>query len=198
MEADNVKIRYFEDQVKPSMDASITYSAQAVGGDSLVRGPFSFDTLEPGPIVGKIGNGYPGVLGRMFSGDAPGWTLKLSGSYPLGRSADDAQLARARIQHTQAEHQLQGLEQQVLAQVRDYGLQVQANAKRVGAARLTRVLLQRRLAGEEKKVQAGMAGSFLVLQAQRDLNTARNNELLAMAEYAKSIVNYSTIQQIPF
>ncbi|MFZ9585928.1 MAG: TolC family protein, partial [Pseudohongiellaceae bacterium] len=87
MEADNVKIRYFEDQVKPSMDASITYSAQAVGGDSLVRGPFSFDTLEPGPIVGKIGNGYPGVLGRMFSGDAPGWTLKLSGSYPLGRSA---------------------------------------------------------------------------------------------------------------
>lgn len=198
LEVHNVNIRFFKDQVKPTLNASVSYSAQAVGGDGLVRGPFSFDTLQPGPITGKVGIGYPSILGSLFSGDAPGWTLTLNGSYPLGRSTDEAQLARARIQNTQAERQLQSLEQQVSAQVYDYSLQVQANAKRVSAARLTRVLVERRLAGEEKKLQAGMASSFLVLQAQRDLNTARNNELLAMVEYAKSMVNYSAIQQIPF
>ena len=35
-----------------------------------------------------------------------------------------------------------------------------------------------------------MTQNFFVLQAQRDLNVARNNELLALVEYAKSVVNY--------
>lgn len=197
LEVHNVNIRYFKDQVKPTLNASVSYSAQAVGGDGLVRGPFSFDTLQPGPITGKVGIGYPSILGSLFSGDAPGWTLTLNGSYPLGRSTDEAQLARARIQNTQAERQLQSLEQQVSAQVR---LQSSGAGQRQagqccpvdpGAGRAT----ARR--GREK-LQAGMASSFLVLQAQRDLNTARNNELLAMVEYAKSMVNYSAIQQIPF
>ena len=60
-----------------------------------------------------------------------------------------------------------------------------------------RVLAERRLEAEEKKYQAGMTSSFFVLQAQRDLNVARNNELSALVEYAKSVVNYSAVQQTP-
>ncbi len=65
------------------------------------------------------------------------------------------------------------------------------NAKRVDATRSSRVLAERRLEAEEKKYQAGMTQNFFVLQAQRDLNVARNNELLALVEYAKSVVNYA-------
>jgi len=36
-----------------------------------------------------------------------------------------------------------------------------------------------------------------VLQAQRDLVQARNNELQALVEYAKSVVNYGAVQQVP-
>ncbi len=56
---------------------------------------------------------------------------------------------------------------------------------------------ERRLEAEEKKYQAGMTSSFFVLQAQRDLNVARNSELLALVEYAKSVVNYTAVQQSP-
>ncbi|MDP2053181.1 MAG: TolC family protein, partial [Acidobacteriota bacterium] len=56
---------------------------------------------------------------------------------------------------------------------------------------------ERRLEAEEKKYQAGMTSSFFVLQAQRDLNVARNSELLALIEYAKSVVNYTAVQVSP-
>jgi hypothetical protein len=42
-----------------------------------------------------------------------------------------------------------------------------------------------------------MTSSFFVLQAQRDLNLARNSELLALVEYAKSVVNYGAVQEAP-
>jgi outer membrane protein TolC len=85
----------------------------------------------------------------------------------------------------------------VAAQVREFARQVTTNWKRVDATRASRVLAQRRLEAEEKKYQAGMTSSFFVLQAQRDLNVARNNELSALVEYAKSVVNYSAVQQVP-
>ena len=118
-------------------------------------------------------------------------------AYPIGKSTQEAQLARARLQNTRAERQIQSLELQVSTQVREYGRQVQTNTKRVDATRSSRVLAERRLDAEEKKYQAGMTSSFFVLQAQRDLNIARNSELLALVEYAKSVVNYTAVQQSP-
>jgi outer membrane protein len=118
-------------------------------------------------------------------------------AYPLGRSANEANLARARLQHTQQERQVSNLELTVATQVRDAARNVQTNAKRVDATRSSRVLAERRIEAEEKKYQAGMTQNFFVLTAQRDLNVARNNELSALVEYAKSVVNYSAIQQVP-
>jgi outer membrane protein TolC len=118
-------------------------------------------------------------------------------AYPLGHSTNEANLARAKIQHIQQERQLSSLELTVATQVRDAARNVQTNAKRVDATRSSRVLAERRLEAEEKKYQAGMTQNFFVLQAQRDLSIARNNELSALVEYAKSVVNYSAIQQVP-
>ena len=84
-----------------------------------------------------------------------------------------------------------------LEQVREFARQVQTNTKRVDATRSSRVLAERRLEAEEKKYQAGMTSSFFVLQAQRDLNVARNSELLALVEYAKSVVNFTAVQLTP-
>mgnify|MGYP006159491915 CR=1 FL=1 len=43
----------------------------------------------------------------------------------------------------------------------------------------------------------GIVSRANLLQAQRDLNIARNSELLALVEYAKSVVNYGAVQQAP-
>ena len=42
-----------------------------------------------------------------------------------------------------------------------------------------------------------MTTSFFVFQAQRDLNQARNNELQALIDYVKSVVDFETAQEAP-
>ena len=195
IESNDVNIRYFDNQSLPDVNASVNYGAQAIGGVGLLRGPSS--GLVPGPITGTVERSYWNTLGTVFAGDFPGWTLSLDMAYPIGHSNQEAQLARARLLKTQAERQLSSLELAVTTQVRDAARNVQTNAKRVDATRSSRVLAERRLEAEEKKYQAGMTQNFFVLQAQRDLNVARNNELLALVEYAKSVVNYTAVQQTP-
>ena len=195
IEAADVNIRYFDNQSMPDLNASVVYGAQAIGGVGLLRGPSS--GLTPGPITGTVERSYFDTLGVLFGGDFPGWTFSLDMTYPVGRSSSEANEARSRLQRSQQERQLQSLELQVATQVRDAARNVQTNAKRVDATRASRALAEKRLEAEEKRFQAGLTSSFFVLQAQRDLNVARNSELLALVEYAKSVVNYSAVQQAP-
>ncbi|MCC7032474.1 MAG: TolC family protein [Acidobacteria bacterium] len=191
LESNDVNIRYFRNQVQPDVNASVTYFSQALGGTFLERDGFG------GPIVGESQTSYGSALRTMFGGDFPTWTFQLQVSYPIGQATAEAQLARARLQDQQSRRQLQSQELQVATQIRDYARQVQTNAKRVEATRASRVLAERRLEAEEKKFQAGMTTSFLVFQAQRDLNQARNNELQALLDYNKSVVDYETAQEAP-
>lgn len=192
LEATDVNVRYYRNQTLPDVNATLNYSAQAVGGTQLIRG-----AGFPGPVTGTVDKSYRATLGEAFTGDFPSWTFAVQVGYPVGRSSAEAQLARARLQQQQQAKQLDSLAMQVAAQVREYARQVQTNAKRVEATRASRVLAERRLEAEEKKFQAGMTSSFFVLQAQRDLNAARNNELSALVEYAKSVVNFEAVQQAP-
>ena len=197
LEINDVNIRYFRNQSLPDVTANVNYNAQAIAGTQVVRARDPQTGLPTGAIVSSTSVGVLSGLGSTFSGDFPGWSLQLDIAYPIGRSSQEAQLARARLQQTQAERQLSSLELAVTTQVRDAARNVQTNAKRVDATRSSRVLAERRLEAEEKKYQAGMTQNFFVLQAQRDLNIARNNELLALVEYAKSVVNYGAVQQAP-
>ena len=195
LEANDVNIRYFNNQSLPDVNASVNYAAQAIGGVGLRRGPG--DGLLPGPIIGTVERSYWDTLGTMWAGDFPGWTFTLDVTYPIGRSTSEANLARSRLQQSQQLRSLEALQLDVATQVREAGRNVQTNAKRVEATRASRALAEKRLEAEEKKYQAGMTSSFFVLQAQRDLNVARNSELLALVEYAKSVVNYTAVQQAP-
>lgn len=193
LESNDVNIRFFKNQTMPDINASLTYFAQGVGGTSFVRGTGSF----PGPIIGQVEKSFGNTLKDMFTGNFPTWTLGVQVSYPLGQANTEAALARARLQDQQARKQLQSQELQVASQIRELARQVQTNAKRVDATRASRTLAERRLDAEEKKLAAGTSTSFLVFQAQRDLNQARNNELSALLDYSKSAVDFETAQDVP-
>lgn len=197
LEINDVNIRYFRNQSLPDVTANVNYNASAIAGTQVVRARDPQTGLPTGPIVSSTSVGLFSGLGSTFSGDYPGWSLQLDIAYPIGKSTQEAQLARARLQQTQAERQVASLEMAVTTQVREAARNVQTNAKRVDATRSSRILAERRLEAEEKKYQAGMTQNFFVLQAQRDLNVARNNELLALVEYAKSVVNFTAVQQAP-
>lgn len=197
VEINDVNVRYFNNQSLPEVTASVNYNARAVGGLQVERARDPITGFPTGEIVNSIEQSYFSTLGSAFGGDFPGWNVQLNMSYPIGRSAAEANLARSRLQQTQLQRQLQSIELQVATQVREAARNVQTNAKRVDATRASRALAERRLEAEEKRFQAGLTSSFFVLQAQRDLNVARNSELLALVEYSKSVVNYTAVQQSP-
>ena len=192
IEANDVSVRFLNNQVKPDLLATIGYNSAAAGGTGAIRG----DGF-PGPIIGTIERPWNDVLSDVFGNQFPTWNFQVQFSYPLGTASTEASLARARLQTTQTQRQLDALKIRVATEVRETGRTVTTNAKRVDATRASRALAEKRLESEEKKFQAGMSTSFLVFQAQRDLNQARNNELQALIDYNKSVVDFETVQVAP-
>ncbi len=192
LEANDISIRYFRNQTLPDVTASLDYGLTGLGGTQFVRG-----AGFPGPIVGETQRSFGSVVGDLFRNQFPSWTLALNVSYPVGRNQQEASLARAQLQSSQAQTQLKNAELQVVTQVRNVARQVQTNQKRVESTRASRGLNEQRLDAEQKKLAAGTSTNFFVFQAQRDLAQARNNELSAILDYNRSVVDLETIQQAP-
>ena len=137
------------------------------------------------------------MLGDLVGFNSPSWTATLNIGYPIGTSQAEANLARARLQYSQAQTRLKNQQLQVATQVRLQARNVQTNQQRVQSTRASRILMERRLEAEQRKFQAGTSTSFLVFQAQRDLSNARNNELRAILDYYQSAVDFETVQEVP-
>jgi len=67
----------------------------------------------------------------------------------------------------------------------------------VQSARASRELQEKKHEAEEKKLAAGMSQSFFVFQAQRDLALSRVQEIQAIANYNKALVDFQAVQEVP-
>lgn len=180
-----------KNQTLPDLRAQATYLSNAQGGSRLLRtGGF------PGTIIGTENTSYGSVLNQILSGDYPTWTVGLSLSYPLGRSVDEANLARAQIERDQAAARVRSMELSVVREVRDAALRLEQNRQRIETARLGRELAEQRLDAEQKRFEVGMSTSFLVIQAQRDLAIARDNEQRSYLDYQLAVVTFERVQQV--
>lgn len=176
----------------PDLRVEANYLNDGAGGTRLIReGGF------PGIITGSDHTGIGGLLGQVFNFDYPTWSLGVTFSYPLGKSLAEANLARARIEKDQAAARLRSVELTAVREIRVSALLVEQNQQRIETARLGRELAQQRLDAEQKRFEVGMSTSFLVIQAQRDLVVAANNELQATLDYQLALVQFQTVQQVP-
>ena len=194
LESADVNIKYFRNQALPDVTATFDYGLTGLGGNPVAR-TNSFG-IPVGVPVGTPRN-FASVLGDLFGNQYPNWTLGLNISYPLGRSQQEANLARARLQTTQAETQLKNAELQVVTQVRNVARQLVTSQKLVDSTRAARDLSEQRLDAEQKKLAAGTSTNFLVFQAQRDLAQARNDELNAILAYNRAQIDFDTVQIAP-
>lgn len=193
IEQSDISVRYFSNQRLPDVNLNATYNAIAFGGTEFEFGQTGF----PPPIIGQTQRSFRSVLGDVFGLDFPTWTFGVTIGYPIGTSTAEAGLARARLQKSQSQTSLKGLELQVATAVRDVGRSVTTNLKRVQATQVARQLSEKRLEAEQKKFSVGMSDTFRVLQAQRDLAVARNQELRAIIDYNKALVDFQAIQVAP-
>jgi len=118
-------------------------------------------------------------------------------SYPLGRSYEDASLARARVERKQASERIASLRIQTAEAVRRAGRQIRSTAERIGAARAGARLAQERLDAEQRRYDVGLSTTFLITQAQRDLLEAQVKLLQTTLDYESALVNFEGVQQAP-
>ncbi len=191
LQVNDVTLKYLRNQTLPQADVVARYALIGQGGTRFVRS----GTGVTGTITDTIPGGYADALSTLFGQDYPTWNVTVNVSYPLGTSAAEATVARARVQQSQVEAQLKQIELQIATDVTNAATQVQSNAERVQASQAARDFAQRSLEAEQSKFEVGMSTNYFVVQAQRDLATAQNNELSAILAYRRSLVELERLQQ---
>jgi HAE1 family hydrophobic/amphiphilic exporter-1 len=174
----------------PDVRVQASYLTNGLGGTEILRNGFL------GPILGQDFVAFGDVLGQLFSANYPTWQVGLTFSYPLGRSADQAAFARAKLEREQTVERLRSAEFKVVREVRQAALQLDQNRQRIETTRLARELSEQRLDAEQKRFDVGMSTNFNVIQAQRDLAVSRNSELQAQLDYQQAWINFETVQKV--
>ena len=193
LEANDVTLRYLQNQRLPQVDFQTRYASTGIGGNRLITA--GGDGVNRGEIIGIEQGGYLDALNTLFRNQLPTWSVALNMTYNIGTSPADASVARARIQQNQIEVQLRQIDLEVTSDVNNAAIQVQNTAESVQAAQAARDLAQQQLDAENSKFSVGMSTNFQVVQFQRDLSTAQNNELRAVLAYRKAVVEFDRVQQ---
>ncbi|HSC26406.1 MAG TPA: TolC family protein [Vicinamibacterales bacterium] len=183
----NVSLRGLRNSSLPSLNLVTTYQLDGRGGTSI---PLN-------PSIPIVRGGYLDALRNIGSWDAPTWNVSLQFSYPLGESAAEANMARQRLIIQQNQAQIKASELQIATEVTAAVLAVQNSWESLQAAQASRELSAKRLEAAQSKFDVGMATNFEVVQAQRDLNDARNSELRQLLNYRRALVDYERVQISP-
>ena len=189
VQMNDVTLKYLKDQLRPQADFVGTYGLTGLGGTQLIKSTTSVNATETGTIPG----GYGDAISSQFNN--PRWTAQVNFSYPLGTSFQQASVARARVQLAQVQAQVKQIELQVATDVTNAVINVQSGVERVQAAQAARELAQKTLEAEQSKFEVGMSTNYNVILTQRDLATAQANELQAILNYRKSLVELERLQQ---
>jgi outer membrane protein TolC len=192
VQMNDVTLKYLRDQMKPQADFIGTYGLTGLGGTQLLK---SGTNINNSTIIGTVPGGYADSLSTLFRNDYPRWTAQVNLSYPIGLSAQQASVARARVQQNQVQAQVKQLELQVATDVTNAAINVRSGIERVQAAQAARELAQKTMEAEQSKFEVGMSTNYNVILTQRDLATAQSNELQAVLNYRIALVELERLQQ---
>ncbi len=190
LESSNVTLKYLRNQILPQLDLTASYATYGTGGTYLQR-----NAALGGAIVGTIPGGYTDALAILRNFNYPRWSVAVNLTYPLGMSAADAALARAKVQYQQSVEQLKSLELSVATDLTTQALTVQSDLEAVQAAAAARELSKQSLDAEQAKFEVGMSTNYNVVLAQRDFIDAQNAELRAILNYRKGLVDFQRKQE---
>src|SRR5262249_16293829 len=102
IENTQTNVKYAASQRLPDVRVNASYLASGLGGTEVIRsGGF------PGTVIGSGAvTDFGSVLNQLFERNYPTWAVGFSLSYPLGKSAEEANYARAQLEKAQAQERL--------------------------------------------------------------------------------------------
>ncbi|HWW02813.1 MAG TPA: TolC family protein [Candidatus Acidoferrum sp.] len=167
VEKQGIQLKYDKNQLYPELDGFFTYGYNGTGRE------FS-DALNDVQQADKRFYTYGGQI------TIPLANIRARNSYRADRASME-QLVLT----------LKQLEQNIMIAIdNDIGT-ILANFDQVQATRTAREYEESALEAEQKKLESGKSTTYTVLQVQRDLTTARGNEIQALDNYLKSLSQLS-------
>jgi outer membrane protein TolC len=181
-----------KNQTLPDIRVEASYQGSGLAGRQLIRtGTF------PGIVTGSLDSSFGSSFGQAFGTDYPAWSLGVTVNYPLGRSYEEASLARAQVERRQADERIASLRLDAAESVRHAARQVRSTAERIEAARAGATLAEQRYKDEQRRYDVGLSTTFLVTQAQRDLLQAQVDLLQSTLDHQSALVIFEAVQQAP-
>jgi len=126
-------------------------------------------------IIGNDDNGYGALAGLNFE-------------FPVWNRAAESRHLRAVLTRQQAKEALGNLSQLIEVDVRTAYLEIARSQEQVVATAATRKLQEEKVRVETEKFRLGKSTSLLVAQAQRDLVSSQIDEVQAVVNYLKALV----------
>ncbi len=175
-----INLTYARNQLLPGLNIEASYWSPGISGTQIL---YQDNNPLTGIVVGTIPGGPSLALNDAFNFKYKNWYVGLSLEIPLETLVSRAQHAQAKLESEQAAIRMKDMEQQVTLEIQTYLRAVETEYKKIQAYKIARELAEASLAAEEKKLKAGLSTNYTVLQFQRDLATARSNELRALIDY---------------
>jgi len=94
------------------------------------------------------------------------------------------------VEKRTAEENIKSTEQQIALEVRNALTAVEMNKARIELAQVSRELAQEQLGAEQRKFELGASTVRFVLEEQRNLEQMQTNEIAAIVNYRKALVDY--------
>jgi outer membrane protein TolC len=166
LEQQGMVLKYLRNQIYPELDLVGSY-AQAGSAST-----------------------YNGVLTGIQAGASPAWGFGMQLTLPLAGNRSGRETYRAnKSQLAQQTVQLKQLEQNIVVQIGVSVEQARTCFGQVDATHQSRLFAEMALEAAQKQLDNGRTTSFVVVQLQRDLTTARLAELTAVAQYNQALPN---------
>jgi len=182
----DIEIQYAKNQLLPTLDVSASYTQNGVGGTETLRNGFG----STAPIISTVTGGLGDALSEILRSRTGGYTLGFNMRIPLSNRAQQAEYSRVVVEKRTVEENIKATEQQIALEVRNALTAVEMNKSRIEAAQASRELAQEQLVAEQRKFELGASTVRFVLEEQRNLEQMQTNEIAAIVNYRKALVDY--------
>jgi outer membrane protein len=181
-----IDIQYNKNQLLPTLDITASFTQNGVGGKQTFREP----GFPPGAIIGVIPGGLGSQFGNLFAFDNHGYSLGFTMQVPLSNKSQQAEYSRVTVEKKTREENIKALEQQIALEVRNAITAVAMNKARITTAMTSRELAQMQYEAEQRRFELGASTVRFVLEEQDNLLRLQTNEIAALVNYRKALVEY--------
>jgi outer membrane protein TolC len=173
----------------PQINLTGSVSNPAAGGvfnSNPQINPITGELVPRTPPNPELIGGYSNILRQLFGVPTVNYNVGFTLTIPLRNRAAQEAYIQQDLQLRQSEGNLQKESNQILADVQNALIAVKNARTRYSSAAKASAVAQQVLDAEQKKYELGASTSYLVVQHQTDLATARQAEVAAVGAYAQA------------